>query len=381
MKITDNLHLCYSLNVYPGTTWAEKMAILRDKIPLIQKSIQRDQSEPFGIGLWLDAQTVDELQTSGLIDNFKLFLNEHNYYVFTVNAFPYKTFHGESVKTDVYAPDWTQQERVQYTNKVADILANLIPPGITGSISTVPGSYNKWITSNQQCELIARNILTTAQHLKNIHIKTGKKLVLSIEMEPDCLWESPQQFIAFYDKYFRSELDLCPYIGVCYDTCHQELLKNQPGEGLTQLIEAGITISKIQLSAALGAQSTESKIALANTFCDTVYLHQTRVFAEESLYSYNDLPEALNVADTTAPWIVHYHIPIYLTSLFAGLTAEKSELLEVIRMLQESDICSNIEIETYTYATLPAEMRIQSLEVSIAREYQWVINTLALCTS
>jgi len=40
------------------------------------------------------------------------------------------------------------------------------------------------------------------------------------------------------------------------------------------------------------------------------------------------------------------------------------------------EICSNIEIETYTYAVLPKSIKGQSLEESIAREYQWVTKQL-----
>ena len=38
-------------------------------------------------------------------------------------------------------------ERVDYTVAVAEVLARLLPAGVPGSISTVPGSYRVWIKS------------------------------------------------------------------------------------------------------------------------------------------------------------------------------------------------------------------------------------------
>ena len=41
----------------------------------------------------------------------------------------------------VYRPDWRTEERRDYTLAVAGILARLLPAGVPGSISTLPGSY------------------------------------------------------------------------------------------------------------------------------------------------------------------------------------------------------------------------------------------------
>ena len=53
-------------------------------------------------------------------------------YVFTINGFPYGTFHGTRVKEEVYLPDWRDEERLRYTDELADLLAKLLPDGVGG---------------------------------------------------------------------------------------------------------------------------------------------------------------------------------------------------------------------------------------------------------
>ena len=62
-----------------------------------------------------------------------------------MNGFPYGPFHGEAVKAQVHAPDWRTDERVAYTLRLAQILAELLPEGVTGGISTSPLSYKAWV--------------------------------------------------------------------------------------------------------------------------------------------------------------------------------------------------------------------------------------------
>ena len=74
----------------------------------------------------------------------KRFLAEGNYYVFTINGFPYGAFHGRKVKEDAYRPDWSEPERLAYTDHLAGILAELLPAGQQGSVSTVPCTFKPW---------------------------------------------------------------------------------------------------------------------------------------------------------------------------------------------------------------------------------------------
>ncbi len=377
MKILENSHLCYSLNVYNEINFEDKIKVLEEKIPHLRKLITHDSSMPFALGLWLDNNSAQQLLFNDTLEKFKQFLSSNNYYVFTVNAFPFSVFHNKKIKTDVYYPDWGMQERLNYTLKVSDILAEILPKNITGSISTLPGSYKSWVIEESHKKDIENNICKVGKHLEQIFKKTGKKIILSIEPEPDCYWESSAEFAEFYktieDKSFSE------FIGICYDTSHQELLETKPGEGLQFLIDNNIPIGKIQLSSALSATSEKAKTRLMNNFPSDIYLHQTRSFSNEGkiISKYIDLPNAFQKDDWLHQWNIHYHIPIYCDKIKEELIAQKDELNAVIKMLNENhNICSNIEIETYTYSILPEDVKKYSKETSIAEEYLWFINKI-----
>jgi len=76
---------------------------------------------------------------------FQQWLEKNRCYVFTINGFPYGRFHGTRVKEQVYSPDWTNVERVKFTKRLFDLLGQLVPPGVEGSVSTVPCSFKEFI--------------------------------------------------------------------------------------------------------------------------------------------------------------------------------------------------------------------------------------------
>ena len=85
----------------------------------------------------LGADAARELSEPATLAGFRRWLDRENCYVFTVNGFPYGRFHGTRVKEQVYAPDWSTPERVEYTLRLFALLAELAPPGAAASVSTV----------------------------------------------------------------------------------------------------------------------------------------------------------------------------------------------------------------------------------------------------
>ena len=150
------LHLTYCLNVHPGETWAENFAAVREKALRVKALVGRPG--PFGLGLRLGGIAARTLSAPAAIAEFRAFCDASELYVFTVNGFPYGRFHGTSVKENVYRPDWRQPERLAYTNQLTDILAALLPEGVRGSISTLPGSYKAWIKTRADVRTAAGNI-------------------------------------------------------------------------------------------------------------------------------------------------------------------------------------------------------------------------------
>ncbi len=135
-----NYHLTYCTNVHPGEDWATTFTQLKKYILPLKEKLAPET--PFGIGLRLSAKAAAGLLENNGLDKFQKWLEQNDLYVFTMNGFPYGTFHATHVKEKVHDPDWSTKERLKYTGDLIEILGKLIPAEISsGSISTSPVSY------------------------------------------------------------------------------------------------------------------------------------------------------------------------------------------------------------------------------------------------
>lgn len=379
-----NSHLCYSLNVFPSELEVSKrIGHIGEKFNFIRQELDLGSNTPFALGFWSDAVFVEQMADPGNFELVKKLLSDNNFYVFTLNAFPYGQFHETPVKEKVYLPDWTTDQRTGFTCRAADFLATILPAETPGSISTLPGGYKKALleSGSDFAEKIAENLCRVARHLAQLAEEKGTHICLGIEMEPDCIWETPAEFIQFFEQYLSADEIARDFIGVCYDTSHQELVGGVPGEGLQKLLAAGIKIAKIQLSSALKtAELTADDFAALQPFSDPVYLHQTRVFDDggDLLEKFKDIP--VETGDAANGHLVsHFHLPIFCADLPGTISAANAELLAVIEQLNKTpEICSNLEIETYTYNVLPESLTSGSIENNIAKEYQWFLEKCRL---
>jgi sugar phosphate isomerase/epimerase len=383
--------VCYCSNVLPldaGGSVSERFAETARLFREVRELLGVSEGTPFPLGLWIDAGTAEKLSTdSAELDALRGLLEEDGFVVATMNAFPYGRFHGTAVKTDVYRPDWTTPERLEHTIRCAEIASRLPrPEGVVFPISTLPGGYRSAFGSGlAEAELeIASNILKASEKLEDISSSTGADIVLSVEMEPDCLWETPAEFADFHER-FISTRSTGNRVGVCYDTCHQELVEGAPGSGLKLLGSRGIRVSKLQVSAALSAtfgrgfDISAAHSALAG-FAENVYLHQTRVFRADGTLaaSFPDIPResdflvAASTAGAGGGVVSHFHAPLYLDILASGLRTAKVEAEHALRAVSSGILPEPcVEVETYTYSVLPEGVAVDSLAVSIARELEW----------
>jgi len=367
-----------------------------------------------GIGLRLSNQASLDLVRGDELSLFKRWLMENQAYVFTMNGFPYGGFHHTRVKDQVHAPDWTTGDRVEYTLRLFGILEALMPEGggagggdgafpPDAGISTSPLSYRHWFTSPGQLQearaIATRHILSVAEQLIRIHRSSGKLLHLDIEPEPDGLLETGAEFIEWFEEDLlpagrvllastfsctgaEAESLLKEHIRLCYDVCHFAIGYESHRDVMRELAGKGIKIGKIQISAALKAMipADTRRAAIRQGFAacnEPVYLHQVVAKqADGSLLRYPDLPEALADFDrpTVQEWRAHFHVPIFLSD-FGSLQSTRQDISEVLALQQERPVTQHLEVETYTWEVLPAEMRLP-LDESIIRELQWVKDEL-----
>jgi len=393
MKLPGGAHLTYCTNIHPGETWEAVEANLRRYLPDIKRRVTPGAA--FGVGLRLSALAAEELAQAGRLPRFREWLAESGLYVFTLNGFPYGAFHGGPVKDRAYRPDWREPERRAYTLSLAAILAGLLPEGIPGSISTVPGAYRDHLTNADDAERIALNLADLAVDLHRLHETTGRRIGLALEPEPGCLLETTPEAVAFFSEQVygpaavaraanrsglgRSETEdlLRRHLGLCLDACHAAVAFEAPEAVLSQLRAAGIAIHKLQLSAGLKVPhpGPAERAALA-AFAEDVYLHQTRAGRQGQTLRYPDLPDALADPEPAEKWRIHYHVPLWAERLERfSTTADWLEAL--LRLHRQAPVSSHLEVETYTWSVLPERHRGLDVADNIARELGWALGRLA----
>ena len=380
MQLNHNLYLAYSTNVHRGETWRETFGALKTHTLAV-----RDKIRPhgrFGIGLRLSHRAAIELSERKSLLEFQKWLGENSCYVFTINGFPFGKFHGAHVKENVYRPDWTSPERLAYTNLLFDLLAQLVPAEIAGSVSTLPGSFKEFVETAAQKKLIRKNLWHCVEHVARVSEKTGRKLHLGLEPEPLCLLENSAETISFF-RQMRDEHANDPrldeVLGVNYDCCHFAVEFEEPRPALNSLVENKIKISKIHLSSALKTFVTAEARDLLKKFSDDVYLHQVVVRdANGRLKFFRDLPDALTAKKSQASkeWRIHFHVPLHAPAA-SPLENTNDHLLGTLDWLAENPrACSHLEMETYTWEVLPPELKSRNVADQLAGEYDWVLAEL-----
>lgn len=379
MELLHGLHLAYCTNIHRGETWAETFAALKNHTLAVRDRICPGQ--PFAIGLRLSRVAVRELAASPARLELQRWLAAENCYVFTINGFPYGPFHGTRVKESVYTPDWTTPERLAYTNELFDLLAELVPPGVAGSVSTLPGSFKAFIQRPEQTRAIRDNLWRCVEHIDQLSRATGRQLHLGLEPEPLCFLENTRETADFFDQ-LRADRPgderINRYLGVNYDTCHLAVEYEEPRAALGRLRDAGIKISKIHLSSALKTTPSPQARAALVKFADPVYLHQ--VVARDAaggLTFFTDLPDALNQERPAEEWRIHFHVPLHAPAV-PPFDNTHDHLLGTLDLLAENPaICQHLEMETYTWEVLPPELKSRSVVDQLAAEYAWTLARLA----
>ena len=383
MRLNHGLHLAYCTNVHRGETWAETFTALQHHTLAVKQAVC--PNEPYAIGLRLSDAASRELAEPVRLLEFQRWLDQHGCYIFTINGFPFGRFHGARVKEQVYAPDWTAPARLDYTNRLFDLLAALVPAGIAGSVSTLPGSFKEFIRSPEQEREMRANLWRCVEHIAALAARTGKELHLGLEPEPLGYHENTAETIAFFAALAADrpgDPRLLRHLGVNYDACHFAVEFEKPADALAAFARHGIRLSKLHLSNALRLRPTPTARQRLAAFRDEVYLHQViSRRADGSLIRHKDLDLALAAAErdplfADEEWRVHFHIPLHAEP--EGEFQNTSEdLAEVLRLLGANPtLCQHLEMETYTWEVMPAAFRKSRVEDQIIAEYDWTLARL-----
>lgn len=379
MRLKHDLHLAYCGNVHRGETWAETFASLNSDTLAVRNRVRPKQ--PYGIGLRLSDEASRGLIDPSTLESFREWLAANDCYVFTINGFPYGRFHATRVKEQVFAPDWTTPERLDYTNRLFDILAALLPAGVAGSVSTLPGSFKAFIDDETQVSAIRQNLWRCVEHVAALSQSSGHDLHLGLEPEPFGLFENTAETVQFFEAMATdrgSDERLARHLGLNYDTCHFAIQYEEPSQALEAFRSRGIRISKIHLSSALRTMPTAAARATLRSFSEDVYLHQVIArTATGALVRFEDLPAALAQHESAEEWRIHFHVPLYAEPA-CPLQTTADHLLGTLDWLARTpDACSHLEMETYTWDVLPDRLKTASVVDQLTREYEWILPQLA----
>lgn len=360
----SHLPLSYCTNVHPGRSFNEVCRGLQNfTVPLRQSF-----GQPLAAGLWLAAPVIRELISQPAhIAALQNQLADGNLTCHTLNAFPFGDFHDTRVKEKVYIPDWTDPSRREYTVDCARVLAQLLPAGTEGSISTVPLGFKFPTQSTDFRRRAIAELLQCATQLAQITKETGAVIRLAIEPEPLCLLETTAETIAFFRELFdvaadHAQLDIAQtYLGVCYDVCHQAVEFESIPESIAALEAAEIRINKVHITCALEIEKPASNQAgreQLGEFAEERYLHQ--VIAQTATGESLRLPD-LNRAFANEPppeflecdrWRIHFHVPVDAESI-GDLKTTRNELRQALAAVQRLEYAPHLEVETYTWGVLP----------------------------
>ena len=357
------LPLSYCTNVHPGQTVAEVERGLDEFTGPV-----RGNFGPLAAGLWLASPVIAELLKSPETRQaFADGVAKRRLTCHTLNAFPFGDFHSKRVKENVYIPDWTQPARLNYTVGCATVLAELLPEGVEGSISTVPLGFKPFEHPADFVSRCVTTLLECARQLDRLFAETGRLIRLAIEPEPVCVLETTPEAIAFFDQLWLAAadanvLDIARrHLGLCYDVCHQAVEFEDVPSSIRALDAAGVRINKVHITCALQldhpATNHAGRQALAQ-YVEERYLHQTfahganghvihQVDLTDSL-ALQPPPEFLN-ADM---WRIHFHVPVDADSL-GPLSTTRADLKLALTEIARLNYAPHLEVETYTWQVLP----------------------------
>lgn len=377
--------LGYCTNVHAAHSFDDLCANLDQHAVAVKQRVS--PGAPMGVGLWLPASAVREVEQRDLGPRLRAFLDERGLLAYTINGFPFGDFHADVVKHAVYRPTWAEPARLEYTMLLARLLAALLPEGGEGSISTLPLGWPTDLDSDAAIEAAAGHLRRLAEGLADLEQRTGRWVHVDLEPEPGCVLDTAADVVDFFERYLldRSGSErVRRYLGVCHDVCHAAVMFEPQSEAIRRYRQAGVAIGKVQLSSAVHASfdgvvpsERPDVIDQLGQFDEPRYLHQTMLGSAGPMVE--DLPEALaaigpgEASAIDQAWRVHFHVPLFLER-FGMLGTTMSDVREAIGLLAGGAVVRHFEAETYAWGVLPEELRTGSLAEGIGRELAWVVD-------
>jgi hypothetical protein len=166
---------------------------------------------------------------------------------------------------------------------------------------------------------------------------------------------------------------------VVFDIGHQSVGFEDVRTSLQGLVSAGIPVFKLQEAAALRVgELTSAMVPELRRFTDTIYLSQSILRRGDEAHRFLHLGDALDAFEADprpAELRTHFHVPVFLEELGAFSTTRYA-VEEALRLHRDAPLSDHLEIETYTWDVLPAELKTGDITDYVSRELEFVMNEL-----
>ena len=397
VQITHGL-ITRGLDIRAADSWLDVRAGIAGTAPALKAEIS--PQAPLGIYLRLSAFAARQLAQPSEMASFRDYLSSTGLYVVGIDTRAFGARRGRAVKDAAYRPDWTDPERLDYSDRAARVMAQLAPGTRTGTVVTIPGLLAA-SNDSKAAEQVVFNLLRHVATLLGIERRTGCQIVLALNPEPGGLIGNAGDAVRFFHQHLlgRDALaylaELCRigipmaaavirrHIGVSYDLCHGAVAFEDPLEALKLFTDAGIRVLEIRLASALHLPRVGPDArALLSPYEDGVRLRQVGERRDGAIQHYLDLGLALKALDegrAGGEWRVRCHIgpgspdPI-------GMDAPADAMRSVLAMLRERAMIPNLVVEAdgWDYSESgPLPLSRSGIVIAAVRDLRWVLNELA----
>jgi hypothetical protein len=199
------------------------------------------------------------------------------------------------------APDWSNPARLEYTLDLARVLVDLLPDdAVRGVISTVGlGRRDDWtVDRDRSC---GRILARLSRGLAEVAWQTGRAVRVGFQPEPGGVLDTAAHTAAALATMDPERL------GVCLDLANLACSWEHPADALDTLADNGISVIRVQVTAALATAQPAAAAAVLRGYVDPDRRHPVTTAAGAYV---DDLGRALD-AGPPGPWRIRCRVPLH----------------------------------------------------------------------
>lgn len=327
------VHVSCGTNIQPLRDMAGVLSHLDSYATAVRARLHADT---LGVSLWLPPALAAALAIdSRARGRLRAELDARGLEVVTLNGLRYDETPG--AKGAQHEPDWSTVERLDYTLDLARVLVDLLPDdAVRGSVCTTGiGRRDTWDAARERAG--ARILGRLSSGLAEIAWQTGRAVRVGLQPEPGAVMDSVAQSAAALARVDRDR------VGVCLDLSALACAWQDPAEALARLTEAGLSVIRVQLAAAI--EVTDPTVA-GDVLAGYLEEHTEHQVTTPAGGYAGDLADALRDRPS-GPWRVRYPLPLHRVPP-RPLSATTDVSRAALGYLMAGDIpsCEHLDVRT-----------------------------------